>query len=446
MSATTTSAAASAPAETPRAPLSARGTVIAGLAVVSLAFGGFCGWAAYAELSSAVIASGIVMVDSSRKAIQHVEGGIVKEILVRNGDAVAAEALLLRLDETRARASFAIVQSKLDQALAAEARLLAERGALPTITQPAEFAGREDDATLQEILQGQESQFQARRETLLGETGIYEQRIAQIDEQITGFRAQQESKVRQIALIEEELAGLKTLLAKGFAEKPKVLALEREAARLGGERGELIAEIAAAKTSISEARLQILQLKKDFRAQVEQELREVRAEALDLQERVAAAAFVLDHLEVRAPEAGIAVGLQVHAPGQVVKPGQTILEMVPVDDQLVVEARVRPVDIDNLAIGLEADVQFTAFPQRTTPRLLGTVVYVSADRFEDERNGEAYYLARVSVSEAEAARLGERKLHPGMPADVMIKTGERTALDYLVQPLRDSILRAWRES
>ncbi|MPZ11264.1 MAG: HlyD family type I secretion periplasmic adaptor subunit [Kiloniellaceae bacterium] len=430
----------------PQAPVSTRRSVIAGLAVVCFTFGGFFGWAAYAELSSAVIASGTVMVDSNRKAIQHMEGGIVKEILVRNGDAVATGALLLRLDETRARASLAIVQSKLDQALASEARLLAEREGAESIVVPAAFAGREAAPQLQEILHGQESQFQARRETLLGETGIYEQRIAQIDEQITGFRAQQQSKSRQIELIEEELAGLKTLLAKGFAEKPKVLALEREAARLGGERGELIAEIASAKTSISEAKLQILQLRKDFREQVEQELREVRAEILDLRERVAAASFVLDHLEVRAPEDGVVVGLQVHAHGQVVRPGQTMLEMVPVDDQLVVEAKVRPVDIDNLAIGLEADVLFTAFPQRTTPRLLGSVVYVSADRFEDERSGEAYYLARVSVSEAEAARLGERKLHPGMPADVMIKTGARTALDYLVQPLRDSIMRAWRES
>ena len=430
----------------PQAPVSTRRTVLAGVAVICFTFGGFFGWSAYAELSSAVIASGTVMVDSNRKAIQHMEGGIVKEILVRNGNTVAAGALLLRLDETRARASLAIVQSKLDQALAAQARLLAEREGAESIVVPTAFAGREADPQLQEILQGQESQFQARRETVKGETGIYEQRIAQIDEQITGFRAQQQSKSRQIELIEEELAGLKTLLAKGFAEKPKVLALEREAARLGGERGELIAEVAAAKTSISEAKLQILQLDKDLREKVEQELREVRAEILDLRERVAAASFVLDHLEVRAPEDGVIVGLQVHAHGQVVRPGQTMLEMVPVDDQLVVEAKVRPVDIDNLAIGLEADVVFTAFPQRTTPHLLGSVVYVSADRFEDERTGEAYYLARVSVSEAEAARLGERKLHPGMPADVMIKTGARTALDYLVQPLRDSIMRAWRES
>ncbi|GAB4237964.1 MAG: HlyD family type I secretion periplasmic adaptor subunit [Kiloniellaceae bacterium] len=428
------------------APTETRRVVLAGLVVVCLTFGGFFGWAAYAELSSAVIASGTVMVDSNRKAIQHVEGGIVKDILVRNGDVVEAGALLLRLDETRARASLAILQSKLHQALASEARLLAERDRAEAIAFPAILRNRGDDPQVADILRGQESLFEARLATLAGETEIYEQRIAQVGEQISGFRAQQQSKSRQIELIGEELEGLRTLLAKGFAEKPKVLALEREASRLGGERGELIAEIAAAKTSISEAKLQILQLKKDFRERVEQELREVRAEIFDLSERVAASQFVLDHLEVRAPEDGVIVGLQVYASGQVVKAGETILELVPVDDQLIVEAKIRPFDIDNLTPGQQADVLFTAFPQRTTPRLSGSVVYVSADRFEDERSGEAYYLARVFVSDEEAARLGQHKLHPGMPADVMIKTGDRTALDYLVQPLRDSILRAWRES
>lgn len=428
------------------APTETRRVVLAGLAVVCLTFGGFFGWAAYAELSSAVIASGTVMVDSNRKAIQHVEGGIVKDILVRNGDVVRAGALLLRLDETRARASLAILQSKLHQALASEARLLAERDRAEAVAFPAVLQNHKDDPQVADILRGQESLFEARLATLAGETEIYEQRIAQVGEQISGFRAQQQSKSRQIELIGEELEGLRILLAKGFAEKPKVLALEREAARLGGERGELIAEIAAAKTSISEAKLQILQLEKDFRERVEQELREVRAEIFDLSERVAASQFVLDHLEVRAPEDGVIVGLQVYASGQVVKAGETILELVPVDDQLIVEAKIRPFDIDNLTPGQQADVLFTAFPQRTTPRLSGSVVYVSADRFEDERSGEAYYLARVFVSDEEAARLGQHKLHPGMPADVMIKTGDRTALDYLVQPLRDSILRAWRES
>jgi len=428
------------------APTSTRRVVLTGVAVIALTFGGFFGWAATAELSSAVIASGTVMVDSNRKAIQHLEGGIVSEVLVRNGDAVRQGDLLLRLDKTQARASLAIVQIKLDQAVAAEARLLAERDGAEAIVVPDALADRIGRPHIREILHDQESLFAARRATLRGETDIYTQRIDQIGEQIAGYRAQQDSKARQMALINEELAAKKSLLEKGYAEKPKVLALEREAARLGGEKGELVAEIGAAKTKISEAKLQILQLEKDFREKVEQELRETRAQILDLRERVTAAAFVLEHLEVRAPEDAIVVGLQVYAAGQVVRPGQPVLELVPVHDQLIVEAKIRPVDIDNLFAGQEADVVFTAFPQRTTPRLLGSVVYVSADRFEDERSGEAFYLARVAVSDDEAARLGERRLQPGMPADVMIKTGARTALDYLVQPLRDSILKAWRET
>ncbi len=436
------------PATPPKAaPTRVLPIVIAGITVVTLTFAGFFGWAATAELSSAVIASGKVTVDSNRKAIQHMEGGIVKQILVRNGDAVERDALLVRLDETRAQASLVILKAKLDEAQANEARLMAERDEAETIVFPAELLARQDEPQLGDSLRGQQSLFAARRDTLQGEIRIYEERIGQVGEQIRGLRAQQEAKERQIALIGEELDGLRKLLEKGFAEKNKVLALEREAARLGGERGEHIAEIAAAKTSISQAELEILQLRKDSREKVELELRDLRTEVFDLRERVAASQFVLDNLEIRAPEDGVVVGLQVYAPGQVVQPGATILELVPVDDDLIVEARVLPFDVDSLALGLEADVMFTAFSQRTTPKLIGSVAYFSADRFEDERSGEAYYLARISIPEEEVARLGEeRVLRPGMPADVMIKTGERTALDYLVQPLQDSITKAWREN
>ncbi|NIA67454.1 HlyD family type I secretion periplasmic adaptor subunit [Pelagibius litoralis] len=431
----------------PAAPTGSRTVILAGLAVLALTFGGFFGWAATAELSSAVIASGKVTVDSNRKSLQHMEGGIVSQILVRNGDAVRKDELLLRLDETRARASLSILQAKLDENRANEARLRAERNDTETITFPDDLMARASIPQLGDSLRGQQSLFAARRETLKGEIEIHRERIVQVGEQIHGLTAQQNAKARQIDLIGEELNGLKKLLAKGFAEKNKVLALEREAARLGGERGEHIAEIAAAKTAISQAELEILQLRKDTREAVEVELRQVRTEIFDLRERVLASQFVLDHLEVRAPEDGIIVGLAVHAPGQVVQPGATILELVPVDDELIVEARVQPFDIDNLSLGLPADVIFTAFPQRTTPKLQGTVAYFSADRFEDERSGEAYYLARIAISEQEAARLGKDQiLRPGMPADVMIKTGARTALDYLVQPLTESVTRAWREN
>ena len=428
------------------APTGTRLIVLAGLSVVAVGFVGFFGWAAFAKLSSAVIATGTVTVDSNRKTIQHIEGGIVREIRVRNGDAVRRNQLLVRLDETRARASLAILQGKLDEALAGEARLRAERDGMDAVAFPESLLARGGEPQVADSLRGQRALFDARRATFKGEIGIYRERIAQIDKQISGLLAQQDSRARQIVLIGKELKGLRKLLAKGFARKTRVLALEREAARLDGERGEHIAEIAAAETSISQAELEILQLRKDFRENVEIELRKLRAEILDLRERITSSRFVRDHLEVRAPEDGVVVGLDVYAPGQVVQPGATILELVPVDDALIVEARVLTFDIDSLSLGLEADVIFTAFQQRTTPKLKGSVTYLSADRFEDRRSGEAYYLARISIPEQEAARLGEDQvLRPGMPADVMIKTGERTALDYLIQPIKDSVMRAWRE-
>ena len=426
-------------------PVDSRPAILVGVAIIAVGVLGFGTWAATAELSSAVLAPGVVTVDSNRKAVQHLEGGIVKEILVRDGDAVQAGQVLVRLDETRARASLAILQGSLDVAQAVEARLLAERGNADNITYPRNLMTRTSDANVAELLRGQEQLFTARRDSLLGETEIYRQRIAQVEEQILGLEAQRRAKERQAELIKEELDGLLTLMRKGFAEKNKVLALEREMARLEGERGELIASTAEAKESISEAKLQIIQLEKTFREAIEQELRDTRAEAFDLVERANAARFTLDQMEVRAPENGIVVGLEVHNEGAIVQPGATILEIVPSGDDLIVEARVRPHDIDNVSLGLEADVHFTAFPQRTTPTLVGEVVYYSADSVEDPKSDQAYFVARVAVSEAEVERLGERQLRPGMPADIMIKTGARTALDYLMQPLSDTVQRAWLE-
>lgn len=422
-------------------------TILCGLTVVAITFVGFFGWAAYAELSSAVIATGTITVDSNRKAIQHREGGMVKQILVRNGDAVHQGQLLLRLDETQAQASVAILQGKLYEALANEARLIAERNGAKAIVFPEVLLERTIESQVSDSLSGHQGLFEARRETLMGETEIYRERIVQIGEQITGLRAQQESKARQIALIAEELGGLRKLLHKGFAGKTRILALERETARLSGERGEHMADIAAAKTAISQAEMEILQVRKSFRENIEIELRQVRARIIDLRERVVSARFMLDHLNIRAPEDGVVVGLEVHAPGQVVQPGATILELVPVNDELIVEARVLPLDIDSLSLGLEADVIITAFQQRTTPYLKGSVAYFSADRIEDARSGEVYYLARISIPEQEVARLDKDQiLRPGMPADVMIKTGTGTALSYFIQPLKDSMMRAWRES
>jgi HlyD family secretion protein/epimerase transport system membrane fusion protein len=304
---------------------------------------------------------------------------------------------------------------------------------------------RRTNKKVNEIIKGQRRLFKARRTSLEGEIEILENQILQLQDDVRGIQAQQKSKERQISLIQEEVDSVEDLLNKGHTDRPRYLALQREAARLQGERGELISEVARTNTKIGASRLEIIQLQRGFREQVATDLRTIGAELADLEERIGAARHTLDNIEIKAPVDGVVVGMTVHTIGGVIRAGETILEIVPVNDQLLIEARVEPQNIDNIFVGLEADVQLTAFKQRTTPLLLGTVNYVSADRLIDSRSGDPYYLARVLVSDKEVKRLGEHKLQPGMPADVMIKTGTRTALQYLIQPFTDSLDKAWRE-
>ena len=371
---------------------------------------------------------------------------MVKELLVRNGDVIEGGDVLIRLDRTRAGASLAIVQGNYDSASANVSRLIAEQTNAEGVDFSEDLLSRMGEPGVIELIEGQLSLFEARRLSLEGQVQIVEERVGQLQSEIRGLRAQAQGKEEQIALIEDELTGLKKLLAKGYTSRTRILALEREAARLRGERGEHVAEIARSNLLISEARLEVLQIKKTFQEEVLSELRDRQKEMADLAERVSAARHILDNIEIRAPEAGVVVDLQVHTLGRVVQPGETLMEIVPQNDSLIVEAQVQTTDIDNVVIGLPADVQFTAFSQRNTPRVTGELIYVSADSLIDEATGQAYFLARIAVGEAEVARLGDQELHPGMPADVFIKTGERTPLDYLVQPIKDSMTRAWRES
>ena len=429
----------------PKPPVNPRPAILLGMMVILLVFGGFGTWAAMAPLASAVIAPGIVMVDSSRKKIQHPEGGVVKAFMVRDGDRVAAGDVLIRLDETRARASLAILQSRYDTSRATEARLLAEQENAESIHFPDELMQRSADAKVASILAGQRRLFLARREALAGESGILENRILQLQDDVTGIRAQQHSKERQSQLIQEEAASIKGLLEKGYSDRPRFLALQREAAKLDGERGEHISGIARANTEIGETRMKMIQLQREFQEQVITDLRSIDGEIADLEERIGAARHTLQNIDIRAPVAGVVVGMEVHTVGGVIGAGETVLEIVPADDRLVIEARVQPQHVDNIAVGQQADVQFTAFKRRTTPLLHGEVRYVSADRLVDGRTGESYYSARILVADEEVERLGDQQLQPGMPADIMIKTGERTALQYLSQPLLDSLEKAWRE-
>jgi HlyD family type I secretion membrane fusion protein len=419
--------------------------ILFGFVVVLSVFGGLGAWAALAPLSGAVIAPGVVVVDSNQKTVQHLEGGIVSEILVRDGDWVAQGALLVRLDDTRAAANLAILDGQLHVLRAREARLLAERDLKEALAFPADLLQLKDRADVLEILNGEQDQLEARRATLAGEMAILGERAGQFREEIGGIEIQVEAKTRQMSLIGQELGGLRQLYEKGYAPLTRILALEREAERLRGERGEHKAEIARTKGSIGEAELQIVQLGKTFREEVVAELRDTQTQIFDLSQRRVAAADDVRRVEVRAPIGGIVMGLGVHTLGGVVSPGEPILYIVPSNDTLVIEAQVATSDIDKVAPGLTSVIRLSAFNLRSTPELLGEVATVSPDRFVDEATGHQYYKARVTIDESELAKLDGLALLPGMPAEVFINTGERKALSYFVKPFTDSLARTFRD-
>lgn len=434
------------PQRRPEFKRSARKAIIAGVCVAALTFGGLGTWAASADLASAVLAPGTFVVEGDRKLVQHLEGGVVSQLFVKDGDSVEAGQLLLSLDATQVRASLGVLRANLDAALAERARLVAEREEKAAVVFPDALIERGEDPGVQETVTGQNRLFEARLAAFEGRVEVLRQRIAQLKEEITGIEAQQRSKTRQVALIGEELAGLQELFAKGLTEKPRILALQRDQARLEGERGEHLAAIARAKKAIGETELEILQSTLQRQEEISTSLREVQTRILDLSERIAAARDRVDKIELRAPTAGVVVSLAITTEGAVLQPGETVLEIVPHDTRLVIEAKLRPDDIDSVAVGQTARLRLTALVQRTTPTLTGRVIYVSADRLEEQRSGEPYFLALVALDPDQIARLEGQPVLPGMPAEVMVETGARTALDYLVQPISDTLAKAWRES
>jgi len=427
-------------------PIELRRFVLFGLVIIATAFGGFGTWAAVADIASAVVSQGTVKVFTNRKKVQSLEGGVVTALNIKNGDYVNTGDVLLSLDRTRAAASHQIIQGNHDATRAAIARLNAERDETDIITFPQDLKDRAQDPDVAEILASQEKLFIARKATYGGEVAMVKERIGQLREEIRGLDKQTTAKQQQIRLIEEELAGLYELLDKGYTARTRVLALEREASSLEGEAGEHIASSARAKRAISEAELEILQLRKARIEQIVTELQDQETQLFDLEERLGAASYTLEQTDLRATASGYVVGLAVHTVGGVVQPGETVLEIVPRDDELIVEAKIQPTDIDNVQLGLDADVQFTAFSQRSTPKLSGQVIYVSADSMVDPNRDIPFYLARVSVPDEEVERLGDNLLQPGMPADVLIKTGSRSPLNYFLKPIKDSMNKAWREN
>lgn len=411
-----------------------------GYAVLFVTFGLFGSWAAFAPLNSAALASGVVTVKSYRKTVQHLEGGIVKAIYVRDGDQVAAGDVLLELDGTQALAELEMVRSQLIASVALDARLVAERDGLDAVDFQQDAAST--DKRVLEAQQNEAQVFQARRSARLGETGVLQKRVVQLDEQIRGINAVIAGKQKEAAFYEEEVGDLSALLKEGFVDKQRLREQQRNGVRLLSEIAELRSSIAGARLQIGETELQIMQLNKDFIAEVVTQQSEVQTKIFDLNERFAAVAERAQRIRVRAPEAGMVLGMQVHTVGGVIAPGTPLLDLVPASEDLVVEAQISPIDIDRIALGKLADVRFSAFNSATTPVIEGRLAQISADRLVNEQTGVPYYLGRIELTDKGRKALGDLTLVPGMPAEVLINTGERTLLNYLVQPATNAFARS----
>jgi HlyD family secretion protein len=434
------------PVTTPSTPLrTMRGLVLAGVVCVTVFVFGFGVWSAFAPLEQAAIASGVVEAESSRKTIQHLEGGIIGKILVHDGEAVEPGQVLIRLDDTKPRTTLLALEGQMWDALAAEARLYAERDGADTIHFPEELTSRASDPQIALVLAGQEKIFQTRRSLLQSKTELIDKRIAQVKEEIVGLQAQESAARRRIGLIQEELSGLRELVQKGLERKPRLLQLDRDYAEIEGRRGDLIAQIARAQQSIMESQVNVLNLKNDAQNEIAQQLRETQKKIHELQEQIQAARDVLSRIEVKAPEAGIVTDLRVHTPGGVVTAGEPLLDLVPEKDRLIVTVQVKPEDINVVRTGLPAQVRLTPYKMRRTPPLDGVVTYVSADRLVDKRTNQSYYAAKIRIDEKMLAEMKEVEMVPGMPGEAMIKTGETTVALYGLSPIIDSFHRAFRE-
>ena len=424
-----------------------RGPRLAGLAVILVFLGGFGGWASMAPLSSAAVAPGIVSPDGQRRTVQHLEGGIIQEILVRDGDVVGIGERLLVLEDVAVRSERDIRESRLNGLLAVEARLVAELTLAEAIAFPADLLARaETDAELAAALDDQRTHFETRAAAFVSRADILEARIAQLHEEIAGLEVQIDSQVRQLDLIDREIAGVGQLVDQGLERLPRLLSLQRMQAEIEGEIGANRSTIARAEQAVGETGLQILDLEANRREEAAGSLANIRAEIATIGEELRAREDVLARTMVTAPVAGAVVGLQFHTVGGVVRPGETILDIVPADEELIIDARLSPTDIDVVAPGLEAEVHLLAYAQRDMARLTGRVRDVSADRLVDEATGEAYFRARIEVLPEALDSLGDDiVLTPGMPADVLITTGERSMLDYILSPIERSLSRAFRE-
>jgi HlyD family secretion protein len=414
--------------------------------IVGVFIVGFGTWAVYAPLESAAIAGGIIEAESSRKTIQHFEGGIVRRILVKDGDEVTTGQPLIQLDDTRARASVQVLQVQMWEAKAAEARLLTERDGREVVKFPQKFiAAARRDPALAEIMEGQTKIFDTRRKLQASRIEVIEQRKAQTVREIAALHFLADAAAKRAEIIKTELSSVGAMVKKGLQTKQRFLQLQREQAEIDGRIGDTGAQISRAEQAIGESQAMILQLESDRNSEIAQSLRDAQGEVYQLLERIQAASDILGRTVVRAPEAGTITDLRMHTLGGVVVAGEPLMDLVPRQDRLIVLAQVKPEDIDLVRPGLDARVRLLAYKHRRVPPVDGVLTYVSADRQVDKVTEQSFYIARVRIDEASLRDLPEVKMMPGMPAEVMINTGIFTVAHYMLRPFLDSLNRAFRE-
>ncbi len=419
--------------------------LLVGLVVVALLGGGLGGWASTTEISGALIAPGSIVVDSNVKKVQHPTGGVVGELRARDGDIVKSGDVVVRLDDTVTKAGLAIVTKSLNGLQARAARLEAEQRGAENVVFPAALLEQANDPETQSVMMSETRLFEVRLNGRTGQKSQLRERIAQLMQEVSGLSAQENAKKGEIELVQRELVGVRQLFSKNLVGISRLTVLERDAARLAGEQGQFIAAKAQVLGKITETELQIIQIDKDLVSEASKDLRETNDKIGEFVERKVTAEDQLRRINIRAPQDGMVLQSSVHTVGGVISAGDAIMLIVPQADNLSVEAKVNPQDIDQLRIGQSTVLRLSALNQRTTPELNGIVSRVSPDTTLDQRTGQSYYTIRISMPAEEIARLRDVKLIPGMPVEAFIQTGNRTMLSYLMKPLHDHLMRAFRE-
>jgi HlyD family secretion protein len=427
------------------APRSIRQHMLLGAASTILVTSCAVGWSATTEFAGAVIAPSVIVVDSNVKKVQHPTGGVVGEIRVRDGARVKAGDVVLRLDATVTQANVTIIAKSLQELIVRRARLLAEQSGAPEIVFPDALISAANEPDVAVLMEGERRVFEARRAAREGQKAQLRERVGQLQEQILGVKEQITAKAREIALIKEELVGVRELWNKNLVQVQRVMALDRDAARLDGERGALISSSAQTKGRITETELQIIQVDQDLMSEISKELADIRGKSAEQVERKVAAEDQLKRIDLIAPQDGVVHQLAAHTVGGVLSAGEAAMLVVPEFERLAVEAKLAPQDIDQLHLGQRTILRFSAFNQRTTPEILGEVSMISADLTTDQRSGSSYYTVRIALAPDEVARLGAVRLMPGMPVESFIQTEPRSLMSYLTKPLADQVLRAFRE-